>query len=60
MTVGEKQMYNLYVVKIRGGEQIKVISTSTDGAIKKINRFTGKRYGRRDISRITVVDEGIL
>ena len=60
MTIGEKQMNILYVVSMKDGEQYKVVSTSIAGVLKKINRFTGLNYGRRDISWATIVDEDIL
>jgi hypothetical protein len=60
MYIGKKQMYILYVVGMKDGEQYKVISTSIAGMLKKINRFTGRCYGRNDISWTTIVDEDIL
>ena len=60
MYIGKKQMNILYVVGMKDGEQYKVISTSIAGVLKKINRFTGRSYGRNDISWATVVDEDIL
>lgn len=50
----------LYIVGMKDGEQFKVISTSIAGMLKKINRFTGRCYGRNDISWTTIVDKDIL
>lgn len=60
MEIGKKDLYNLYSIELKDGICVDVVSTSLDGAIKKLNRYTGKKYGRRDVYSANVIIDGII